>query len=484
MTQRPPDTLRLPLMELLATLLHDPPRGSFASHLMRRGVDGPFDVGAVFEADAGRPLVLKEWQGVPDLLLSELAGWFGALDRIESVRTEDRPGVVPDWDGHDPTSLRLTQALGISSALLLPFGEPGKTRSVVLLGSTERDDRSLVLPLFRALRIAAPWADDRASLQRSNREAMASVESLASAVDQPLIFTDREGVVIRINDAAACLLGIDPAGVGGRALTGILPGHSFRADTWTGQARKASGERIPVKVRSASIRGKQGERFVHALRHSAAVAEQADLLAAIATRDPLTGLANRAGFLEALHTEMALARRYRGWCSVLVLDLDGFSMLNDRLGEEAGSRLLQSFGESLQARLRRSDRVARLHADRFAILLSRGSREQTLALGEQLRAELRNTEGLLDLTVSGGGAWYPDDADTPEQLLDAAFVALIDAKRRGGDRVRLWGAHLADPSDSLGEGAIEDLDDADLDALLEGQLLFAGADPDSENLFE
>ncbi|WP_284699986.1 GGDEF domain-containing protein [Chitinolyticbacter albus] len=88
-----------------------------------------------------------------------------------------------------------------------------------------------------------------------------------------------------------------------------------------------------------------------------------------ANHDVLTGLANRLLLLDRLQHALALALRLELQVGVLVLDLDGFKLVNDELGHDAGDRVLKIVAERLNGCVRASDTVARIGGDEFAVVL-------------------------------------------------------------------------------------------------------------------
>ena len=111
-----------------------------------------------------------------------------------------------------------------------------------------------------------------------------------------------------------------------------------------------------------------GDDLLCALR---LVLEVHDRLRRNSEEDGLTGLPNRRAFDRLLRREADLTCRYGGVFTLIVLDLDGFKQVNDRLGHAAGDALLKSLAASTRACLRASDTAARLGGDEFAILLPR-----------------------------------------------------------------------------------------------------------------
>ena len=103
-------------------------------------------------------------------------------------------------------------------------------------------------------------------------------------------------------------------------------------------------------------------------------------LTELATRDALTGLWNRRRLVEELDW---LARDARPG-SVLVLDLDGFKQVNDRLGHDAGDELLRRVAQTVGGCVRRADIVARLGGDEFAVLLTGATPEDAARVAENI----------------------------------------------------------------------------------------------------
>ena len=167
-----------------------------------------------------------------------------------------------------------------------------------------------------------------------------------------------------------------------------------------------------------------------ALRQGAAAHEYDSL------HDPLTGLPNRELFRRV--AEDALARGRRGERGALALiDLDHFKEVNDTLGHHAGDKLLQIVGRRLSESLRTDDTVARLGGDEFAMVLPRGGgREETIELLTRVRHEL-GEEVVLDGTsinveASFGVCFYPESANTVEDLLQHADFAMYQGKQFPG----------------------------------------------------
>ena len=164
---------------------------------------------------------------------------------------------------------------------------------------------------------------------------------------------------------------------------------------------------------------------------------------ALAYRDPLTGLPNRALFLDRLAQAVAQARRDRQRLAVLRLGLDRFRLVLDTLGHAAGDALLVAVAARLREPVREADTVARLSADEFVVLVRQvhqdgdGARVARKLL-DAVRAPFVLESREIVVTASVGLAVYPGDAEHEEALLQNADAAMHRAKEAGGDTYRLY----------------------------------------------
>ncbi len=151
-----------------------------------------------------------------------------------------------------------------------------------------------------------------------------------------------------------------------------------------------------------------------------------------ALHDPLTGLANRELFRRVAGEAVQDGQRGEGGALVLV-DLDHFKEVNDTLGHHAGDELLKIVAQRLHGALRTDDTVARLGGDEFGIVLPRATdRTGTVALLARVRSQLAEEiviQGVkLSVEASFGVCFYPDDAQTLEELLQHADAAMYQGK--------------------------------------------------------
>jgi len=167
------------------------------------------------------------------------------------------------------------------------------------------------------------------------------------------------------------------------------------------------------------------------------VEELTAILESRATRDPLTGLPNRAGFTEVLGHEIASAQRTSS-PSVVLIDLDGFKGVNDTDGHLAGDAVLRGVAGVLTDIARASDVACRLGGDEFALVLPRTTQRQAMTVARRLLSASRATETLCSaharVTLSIGVAWLPDPGSV-EELIAVADAALYRVKAAGGNAV-------------------------------------------------
>lgn len=172
-----------------------------------------------------------------------------------------------------------------------------------------------------------------------------------------------------------------------------------------------------------------------------------DLLRTIATRDELTGLANRREFDARLESEFARAARSGSPLAVAMLDLDHFKAYNDTHGHLAGDHALQRFARVLREGLRDgTDYAHRWGGEEFALLLADTDGPAAQTVLDRLRA----AQSADELTFSAGIAlWGAGDNTPPSELVHRADLALYLAKRSGRDQARFWHPELEPGEESL-----------------------------------
>jgi diguanylate cyclase (GGDEF)-like protein len=159
-----------------------------------------------------------------------------------------------------------------------------------------------------------------------------------------------------------------------------------------------------------------------------------------AATDSLTGLPNKRAVTDTLKRMFAQATRTGGPLSLVVLDLDHFKDINDRLGHPVGDQALANVGAVLRSVLRAADFAGRNGGEEFVLLFPATEVAAAHAIAERVRAGVADITipGVeLSLTASLGIAGYPDHASDVDKLERLADAALYLAKRSGRDRTEI-----------------------------------------------
>jgi len=159
-----------------------------------------------------------------------------------------------------------------------------------------------------------------------------------------------------------------------------------------------------------------------------------------ATHDALTGLPNRALFYDRLRQSMHTALRANGRLGILNIDMDGLKPINDGYGHRAGDAALREIATRMAGAVRRSDTVARVGGDEFAVILPNvGNRDavdaQRARLAQQVSEPFEFDGHPLRLGVSVGIAMLPDDGTDMNTLIEHADQAMYEVKRTRSQRV-------------------------------------------------
>ena len=160
-----------------------------------------------------------------------------------------------------------------------------------------------------------------------------------------------------------------------------------------------------------------------------------------ATHDPLTGLQNRLALESQFSLVLSQSRRTGEGLAMLFLDLDGFKAVNDRFGHTKGDQVLATMAQRLGSVVRKSDIVARVGGDEFAVILT-GLPDEGRALAEQVAEKIIDTirePVSIDgepyrMSTSIGIAYCPSQAEDLALLMNLADEAMYSAKHAGKSR--------------------------------------------------
>jgi diguanylate cyclase (GGDEF)-like protein len=167
-------------------------------------------------------------------------------------------------------------------------------------------------------------------------------------------------------------------------------------------------------------------------------------VADLALLDDLTGVGNRRHLLQRLSEECARAERSGESFSLLVIDLDGFKVINDTHGHAAGDACLQHFTLMAQTRLRPGDMLARTGGDEFCVVLPASTLREGAMIARRILDVCREDADAcvgadIPIAISIGVAqWTRDMGAFPDRLIAAADHALYAAKNEGKNRYAVY----------------------------------------------
>ncbi|MFI5233243.1 MAG: EAL domain-containing protein [Gemmatimonadales bacterium] len=294
----------------------------------------------------------------------------------------------------------------------------------------------------------------------------AIVESSFDAIYSTALPQDAasDGVVQHWNRGAVALYGFAPDEIIGHRVSALIPADLIAEDRDV-IARLRNGEHIePYETRRLTKDGRQVDvsiglsplkdaqgRIVGVSRIARDITARKQADAALrhtASHDALTDLPNRASFLGQLAEALEHVRRDSGRrIATLLMDLDGFKVVNDALGHAAGDRLLTEVAARLRTCVRPDDVVARLGGDEFTVLLNdvtgvadveRAARRIQNALAMPIALQGRE----IVPTASIGAALSEPDHTEPQSLLRHADLAMYHAKQQGGARYQVFDTAL------------------------------------------
>lgn len=195
----------------------------------------------------------------------------------------------------------------------------------------------------------------------------------------------------------------------------------------------ADGRRVWALVSMADIPIEGEDLLLFAFVDITALKEAEAEIRQLANHDPLTGLPSLRLLKERVGQAIARAERDGAPFAVLFVDLDGFKQVNDRLGHDAGDRVLKQVASQMLACLRKTDTVARVGGDEFVVVLERIGEDMARRIGERI-VELvgeprRLEEGIARVGASVGIAFYPRHGRSLDALLKASDAAMYRVKK-------------------------------------------------------
>ncbi len=161
---------------------------------------------------------------------------------------------------------------------------------------------------------------------------------------------------------------------------------------------------------------------------------------ALSSKDGLTGLYRRSVFNEKLEEEILRARNFKYLLGLMMIDIDHFKHINDTYGHQVGDEILKGVASRIKECVYETDFVARYGGEEFVIIMPRAERNGSFRKANYIREVVENSKfkiGLVELnvTISIGIAYYPEDASNAKELIEKADAALYYSKKTGRNRV-------------------------------------------------
>ncbi len=229
----------------------------------------------------------------------------------------------------------------------------------------------------------------------------------------------------------------------------IAPLKRREVDTLTFETihRRKDGSLYPVEVRLQLSYAETPPVFVAVITDITERAQAQERLQYLAHHDSLTGLPNRALFLERLDHALTRARWTKRPLAILFLDLDRFKNINDTLGHDIGDSALRVASERLISCVREGDTVARFGGDEFTVLLEdMANSDDVPNVAQKILDSLSrpfDVEGReFVVTTSIGISLYPNDGDDSLKLLRKADTAMYRAKEQGRNKYQFYSSEM------------------------------------------
>jgi diguanylate cyclase (GGDEF)-like protein/PAS domain S-box-containing protein len=296
------------------------------------------------------------------------------------------------------------------------------------------------------------------------REAALSVAAIAFEIEEGMIVTDQDEVIIRVNRVFTKLTGYSAEEAIGKNLSMLKSDHQdaefyprmreilYRDNYWQGEIwnRRKNEEIYPEWLTITAVVGKDGKitNYICAFFDITERKQAEDKIHNLAFYDPLCQLPNRRLLFDRLHQAVTTSARNQTCAGLLFIDLDNFKTLNDTRGHDIGDLLLIEVGQRLRTCIREIDTLARLGGDEFVVLLEGLSEDRTQAavqargVGEKMLKAINQPYMLKDIehysSASIGISLFANYRQNLDDLLKQADTAMYAAKRSGRNTLRFF----------------------------------------------
>ena len=300
--------------------------------------------------------------------------------------------------------------------------------------------------------------------QKRSLEYLNVIKKIFEDATEGILIVSKDGSYVEANDAFCRMLGLEEGCrpspriadfqryFGNETLARIQK-ELERSGEFQGEVtiRREDGSEMLAWLTVDTVSNEKGEptHRVAMLTDLSEIQKSREELRYTATHDPLTGLPNRTLLFERLEEALVRARRSGRSGALLFIDLDNFKEVNDTAGHKAGDAVLTECAERIAGSIRGTDVLGRLGGDEFLLILENienvdAPMHVAQKIIDRLGQPFHVAGEFHELGASVGIALFPDDSESPEDLIQYADMAMYRAKQEGKNRFRYYSPSLDD----------------------------------------
>ncbi|XTI73083.1 sensor domain-containing diguanylate cyclase [Acidithiobacillus sp. AC3] len=296
---------------------------------------------------------------------------------------------------------------------------------------------------------------ERCAMEKRLRDSDAQFQHLMNTMQDVFYRTDADGITRYVSASVRNVLGYSPDEIIGLPAAVFYPDQDNRKELvevikkqgyvrdFPGQMRCQDGRIIDISISSTILLDEMGQYAgVEGIWRD--ITERRTLerkLEQLASRDELTGIANRRFSLEEMGKRLSRYKRHQRDMSVCILDLDHFKRINDQHGHLVGDQVLLEFSVVVQSELRSTDHFGRLGGEEFLLICEDSSIENTSSLARRILQKVCDhpvaisSQTSIQVTVSIGATAVESSDSSISSILSRADNALYQAKSEGRNRI-------------------------------------------------
>lgn len=336
---------------------------------------------------------------------------------------------------------------------------PGKQEPVLVeqFGELTKDRNGKVIAMLGVVKDVTEQKQTEFALSVANNVFNHSAEAM--------MVTDLDNRIIRVNEAFETITQFSAKEALGKTRQDLIQSDKHtredyeqlwsvlnKTSLWKGELwdKRKDGSCFPSQHTISAVRDGQGRviQYIDLFSDITEKKQQEESIQNLAHYDQLTGLPNRALFVDRLKQSIQRARRKNQHIGLMFIDLDRFKYVNDTLGHDAGDALLAKISMRLSETVREQDTVARLGGDEFTIILEELAIPQDgILVAEKLiqyvckPLDIKGHEVVVGASI--GISVFPDHGDDQDTLIKCADTAMYHAKESGRNRCKLYDSSLS-----------------------------------------